>query len=377
MGYAGTGKTTLAKYLAEGVGQVLFAAYTGKAASVMRRCGCTLASTIHQLIYLPANRSRARLLELEEKLWEVEHELPIDDRATDKTVLKIKREIETEKERLKRPAFTLNPDSPLQNANLLIIDEASMVDERMGGDVLSFDVPVLVLGDPAQLPPVRGGGYFTERKPDIMLTEIHRQAWDSPVLAMATRVRQGQLLDEGSYGDSLVMQGKPSQELVTSCDQILVGTNETRRRCNSRMRSLLGHGARDERPLPVAQDKVVCLRNDHIEGLLNGTLWTVDEISPGVTDDRIIMTVHDEEHSTCVECHTHYFEGREKELPYWNIRDAQSFDYGYALTTHKAQGSQWPSVFVFDESWVFRGSAQNWLYTAITRASERVVVCRS
>src|SRR6188508_3047527 len=51
-GYAGTGKTTLARHIAEGVdGKVLFAAFTGKAAQVMRNKGCAGASTIHSLIY--------------------------------------------------------------------------------------------------------------------------------------------------------------------------------------------------------------------------------------------------------------------------------------------------------------------------------------
>jgi exodeoxyribonuclease-5 len=51
-GYAGTGKTTLARYFAENVdGEVAFAAFTGQAAHVMRNMGCENASTIHQLIY--------------------------------------------------------------------------------------------------------------------------------------------------------------------------------------------------------------------------------------------------------------------------------------------------------------------------------------
>jgi len=374
-GYAGTGKTTLAKHLAEGTDRVLFGAYTGKAASVMRKRGCPMASTIHQLIYLPASKSKMHLLELKESLWDACNETPAEDQPTNKTILKLRRQIEEETQRLKRPSFTLNPESSVKDANLVVIDECSMVDERMGMDLLSFKTPVLVIGDPAQLPPVKGGGFFTDREPNMMLTEIHRQAWDSPVLTLATKVRMGESLEDGEYGQSLVMHGKPQQELVCQADQILVGRNETRRRCNSRMRSLLGLGAQDE--LPVVGDRLVCLRNDHMEGLLNGTIWTVDEVSPGVCEDRVCLTVTNEDgQQVTVEAHVHFFQGRESELPYYEIREAQLFDFGYALTTHKSQGSQWPSVFIFDESYVFRGSAKNWLYTAITRASEKVVVCR-
>jgi exodeoxyribonuclease-5 len=383
-GFAGTGKTTLAKHLAEGTDKVLFAAYTGKAASVMRKRGCPLASTIHQLIYLPSSRSKLRLLDLEEQLWEVECETPMEDRATNSLILKLKKQIEEEKQRLKRPAFTLNPESSVKEANLVVIDECSMVDEKMGMDLLSFKTPVLVLGDPAQLPPVKGGGFFTHRQPNMMLTEIHRQAWDSPILTLATKVRMGESLEDGQYGESMVMRGKPDQDLVMKADQILVGKNETRRKCNSRMRFLLGYNSTpvpDDggfNVLPVKGDKLVCLRNDHMEGLLNGTIWTVDEVSPGACDNRICLTVtNEDDQQTTVEAHTHYFEGREEELPYYEIREAQCFDYGYALTAHKAQGSQWSDVFVFDESYVFRGSAKQWLYTAITRASERVIVCRN
>ena len=134
-GYAGTGKTTLARHLAEqSDGEVKFAAFTGKAASVMRGKGCKGASTIHSLIY------RAR--ESGEEI----------------------------------PSFDLWDEAPASKAELIVIDECSMVDAELGRDLLSFGVPVLVLGDPAQLPPIQGGGFFTEAEPDAMLTEVHRQA---------------------------------------------------------------------------------------------------------------------------------------------------------------------------------------------------------
>ena len=182
-GYAGTGKTTLAKHIAEGTdGGVVFAAYTGKAAHVMRTKGCVGASTIHSLIY----RSRGE-----------------DENG---------------------PTFALNDDSEAGKAALIVIDECSMVDEEIGRDLLSFGKPVLVLGDPAQLPPVAGGGFFTAAEPDIMLTEVHRQAAENPIIRMSMTVRDGGALEEGAYGDSRVVgRQNIDHEDILAADQVLVG----------------------------------------------------------------------------------------------------------------------------------------------------------
>ena len=69
-----------------------------------------------------------------------------------------------------------------------------------------------------------------------------------------------------------------------------------------------------------------------------------------------------------------FFEGAEEEIPFSLRRDSDEFTYGYALTTHKAQGSQWDNVTLFDESYAFREHRDRWLYTALTRAAERVTV---
>src|SRR3954453_13791735 len=149
-GYAGTGKTTMARHIAEGVdGEVKFAAFTGKAALVMRNKGCDNASTIPSLIYRPRESGE------------------------------------------EQPSFELWDDAPASKAKLIIIDECSMVDADLGRDVMSFGVPVLVLGDPAQLPPISGGGFFTDAAPDAMLTEVHRQAQDDPIIRLSMQVREG------------------------------------------------------------------------------------------------------------------------------------------------------------------------------------------
>ena len=237
-GYAGTGKTTLARHFAEHVdGEVLFAAFTGKAAQVLRSRGAKNAKTIHSLIYRPRGEEE------------------VSDEETGKTTVS--------------PMFSINRQSPLAKAALIVIDECSMVNEALGRDLMSFGTPILVLGDPAQLPPISGGGYFTEHEPDILLTEIHRQARDNPIIDLAMQVREGREIMHGDYGAAQVIgKANVNQELVLAADQVLVGTNRTRRRYNQRLRELKGF----TQAYPQAGDKLVCLRNDPSKGLLNGSL---------------------------------------------------------------------------------------------------------
>ena len=347
-GYAGTGKTTLARHL----GADFYAAFTGKAAHVLREKGCAGASTIHSLIYLPKEKSQARL----ERLLAEQAATAADSRDW----LSLQVAIDKERENLRRPSFALNLDSELWGARLLVIDECSMVDERVGKDLLSFGTKVLVLGDPAQLPPVRGGGFFTQCEPDFLLDEVHRQARENPILDLATRVREGQLW----RSHSLVID-KATPELALAVDQIICGRNETRHRINRRTRKLLGRDSW----LPVPGDKLVCLRNNHIIGLMNGALYDVVECEAGVAPDYVRLTL---EGGLTVLAHSAPFANSEPEPG--TERNFELFDYGYALTCHKSQGSQWDSVLVFDESECFRGSERRWLYTAVTRAAHNLKV---
>ena len=345
-GYAGTGKTTLAQKIAEGIdGAVLFAAFTGKAAQVMRNRGCANARTIHSLIYRPRGEKA------EEETGEMQ------------------------------PAFSLNRSSEVKKAKLVIIDECSMVDEALGRDLLSFGTPILVLGDPGQLPPVKGGeggaGYFTEREPDIMLTEVHRQARDNPIIALAQEAREGGRPAHGRYGESRVIgRDDIGPDDVLAADQVLVGLNRTRHSYNRRIRVLKGFDGL----LPAAGDKLVCLRNSSEKGLLNGGLWRVTSIGTA-RGPALNMLVKSEEdgplgESAKIRVLKDFFEKGPEAVPFDRRRRTDEFDYGYALTVHKAQGSQWDDVVLFDESFAFRDSRARWLYTAITRAAERITIVR-
>ena len=346
-GYAGTGKTTLARHFAEHVdGQVQFAAFTGKAAQVLRAKGATNARTIHSLIYRPRG------------------EEAVSDEQTGKTSMS--------------PTFSLNRLSPVAKAALIVVDECSMVDEELGRDLMSFGTPILVLGDPAQLPPISGGGFFTEHEPDHLLTEIHRQARDNPIIRLAMDVREGREIMHGDYGTAQVIgKADVDQDLVLAADQVLVGTNRTRRRYNQRLRQLKGFDA----DYPQAGDKLVCLRNDPAKGLLNGSLWKVMTSSRETVKPGINLLVSPEEDDpdrgvAKIKLLKAAFEDPDADIPWQQKKRFDDFDYGYALTVHKAQGSQWNDVVLFDESFAFRDTRQRWLYTAITRAAERLTIVR-
>jgi exodeoxyribonuclease-5 len=332
-GYAGTGKTTLARHIAEGVdGEVKFAAFTGKAALVMRNKGCDGASTIHSLIY------RAR-------------------ESGEET-----------------PSFELWDHAPASDAALIIIDECSMVDGELGRDLMSFGVPVLVLGDPAQLPPIQGGGFFTESEPDVMLTEVHRQARDNPIIRLSMDVREGLRLAIGDYGATQVVRKDDlDPKRVIDAEQVLVGRNNTRRAYNGRMRERRGfQGA-----LPEAGDKLVCLRNNRKKGLFNGGLWRVKERSPTRKNILKMRLAADEEfggRDLKVSVRPECFTGGIEDLEWPQRKRHDEFDFGYVLTVHKAQGSQWDDVVLFDESFAFPESRDRWLYTGVTRAAEKLTV---
>ena len=336
-GYAGTGKTTIARRLADNIdGSVCYAAFTGKAALMMRRSGCTGAQTIHSLIYKVEEAGKGD------------------------------------------PKFVLNPDSSASEAQLIVIDECSMVDEELARDLLSFGKPILVLGDPAQLPPVKGTGYFIDADPDFMLTEIHRQAEGNPILSLATHVREGNPISTWKAPDAGVQffdRGVLKPNDLEGFDQILCGKNMTRGVFNARLRANRGITS----CYPVKGDKLVCLRNDKSKGIFNGGLHIVETKPHFYAPEfrfEVSSTDFPDHDPKKVQVRKEFFDGTLEDVKWWQRKGCQEFDYGYVLTCHKAQGSQWDSVLIYDESNVFRDDAARWLYTAITRASRTLSIAR-
>jgi exodeoxyribonuclease-5 len=312
-GWAGTGKSTLAVHLAQDIRSVKYAAFTGKAALVMRKRGCK-----------------------------------------------------------GEPRFVLDPESPAADADLIVVDEVSMVDEQLGADLLSFGVKILVLGDPFQLPPVQGAGFFTTEEPDIMLTEIHRQAADNPIIRLSMAVREGGFLEHGRYGESVVVgRDQVDRDAVLEADQVLVGRNKTRLTYNDRLRELKGLPFHE----PVVGDRMVCLRNNPRKKLLNGQIWIVTDATRRSNGKWSLLLADDEGKGEAkVLTHKAFFSGEEESMAWAERRQFDEFTFGYCLTVHKAQGSQWDNVYLFDESFVFREERARWLYTGITRAAERITI---
>lgn len=330
-GYAGVGKSRLARHFAEHIdGTVLYAAYTGKASLVMRKMGCDGASTLHSLLYIP-----------------------VVDKRTGKVT------------------FRFNTQSPIQTAKLIIIDECSMVDDTIGEQLLSFGVPILVLGDPAQLPPIKGAGFFTKGVPDTMLTEIHRQAGDNPIIYLATRLRNKLPLKYGDFGSSKVVE-KCKKDQLFEADQVLCGLNKTRTTTNDIFRK--EYQFADMIPMPG--ETLIGLRNDNDVGIINGEMFNVLESYDKGHYDLFKLKSNDEDNKEVnVKTLKYMFDPKGKEPEDWRKKKGyQELAFGYCITCHKSQGSQWGSVYVIDEGSVFGDDWWRWSYTAVTRAAEKTIV---
>jgi exodeoxyribonuclease-5 len=344
-GYAGTGKTTLATHIPRIVdGMVMFASFTGKAAMVLNQklIAAQLphrASTIHSLIYIPIKDEESEELH-----------------------------------------FMLNAKSALWDADLLIIDEVSMVSRHLARDLESFGTPILVIGDPAQLPPVKGMEHYIGQKPDVLLTRIHRQAHHNPILEIAQRVRRGLSMPGlGNYGAvDIIRHHDATPEILLSAGIRLVGKNQTRHLYNDKLRILLGFRG----DIPNPGETVVCLRNNydfHIP-IFNGQLWTVLNAEKRAAEYKgwhyvvVEMEIHNDlDETVTVEVPVEFFYGLEAEVPEPVREHHQQFAFGYALTVHKSQGSEWDRVLLIDQP---VGHYSRWRYTGITRAAKELIIIR-
>ncbi len=337
-GWAGTGKTTLANIFTKSLPsehKILYASFTGKAALRMRQAGMRGAQTLHSLIY----------------------------------------HVETGKGG--KPIFTLNQKSELRKANLLILDECSMVGKELGEDVLSFGTPILILGDQGQLPPVKGTGFFTGRKPNATLSEVHRQALENPIIQFATDIRLGKPIKKYCDEHLIVYANKELvDEHITQVDQILVGSNKTRRVINARMREEFNHLG----PYPEAGERVICLRNNRREKIFNGMIGTLETDAYFEKEIMYLDFVDEEGNLYQVNAHPEGFQDDDLlgNMDWEYKKLYNEFTYGYAITVHKAQGSQWDSVMILDDGFLIwdKPNRKRWLYTAVTRAAEKLIYAK-
>lgn len=374
-GYAGTGKTSVAKEAVNVRGfRPIFCAYTGKAAMVLKTKGCPNTSTIHRSIYLPRSEAAAEYRELLNKL---EAETDPDK------IRKIQSHVDELKKGLDSPSWVRIPKSEFDIDTLFVVDEVSMVDKYIGGDLESYEFPILVLGDPAQLPPIKGSGYFIEAAPDVMLTEIMRQGAQSPVLQIATAIREGKTIPLRQFADSkCVVKVDPKDYLLS--DQNLVATNKSRLALNTAIRRARGYSG----TLCIGE-KLIGLQNNYDVGVMNGSQWEVtSEPELKITDKGHKYMVCDLksldfENVNLRRAQLHLnplLEGTDDFNKNWtpmltNNSNGLSMTYGYAITVHKSQGSQWDNVLIYDDYWTTT-DYKEWLYTAVTRAAKTVTIVR-
>lgn len=388
-GYAGTGKSTVVKHLVADLGlddgHVVYGTFTGKAAFVLRKKGVP-CRTIHSLAYTVHQASEIEMAKVRKKVEALEETaliLPHAERASiDIEIAQLRHELRE----MRRPRFGLNEESEIRDAKLVVLDEVSMVNDEMANDVLSFGRPVLVLGDPGQLPPVKGEGAFHRRKPDALLTGIHRQAAESAVIRLATMARLGEPIPHGQYDEfvwKMSAHGVTAEQLLRG-GQVICGMNRTRFDLNNAMRRAAGFNGS---AVPTGPgEKIICLKNRNDLGLLNGMFIELSEIEPG-NDTKFLAVVTTEDGEVvgggdlALPVYAGHFLDHQQLDPNrddrdWRIkRRTVEATYGWAITAHKAQGSQWENVVVIDDKWGRSPTdRRRWVYTAITRAESGLVI---
>jgi exodeoxyribonuclease V len=391
-GYAGSGKSTITRYVIEelglepmnrqgGGGGVLFAAFTGKAALVMTRKG-TPASTIHSLIYRVSEATPEEIARVEKELFDLQrtlHRMPPAERAFAETQI---RRLQLRLADIHKPQFLLNEKSLVRDADLIVLDEVSMVGLEMAADLLAFGKPILVLGDPGQLPPIKGEGAFTNVEPDVMLTEIHRQAGESAILRLATMARHGESIPYGAH-DAHVWKMRRSDvapDQLLRGGQVICGRNATRIHLNGAMKQAAGFTNTHPQG---SGEKIICLKNRHDLGLVNGMFVSLADVrNEGPLDFSATVTTED---GVAIGGRQRFYKGHYDDhvtpdpdrfrRDWKQVRSLLETVWGYAITAHKSQGSSWANVIVYDDGLGRTAEDRNrWLYTAITRAERGLVI---
>lgn len=411
-GFAGTGKTTVLPAVIEAFGltpeQVAFCAPTGKAAKVMgdklRAFGMRVTpTTIHKLIYLPkrahADKIEAQIRNVQgqivackmgdqESVYFNERHMSVGD--AEAVVKQLNFDLIRAMDNNDGPQFQLRPEADFpEHAQLIVVDEGSMVGATLANDLASFGRPILAFGDPGQLPPVGDDYGFDCAQPDAFLTEIHRQAQDNPIIHLATMAREGKALKIGDYGNGVRVVDRRDDNVTLDMSReamILCGTHKKRWTLTKKIRNALGY---TESGPCAGEPLLFCKNSTNLEAMVNGTLVTnltdIGDLQKGQA--RLSLEISDDEGGGAkykINCTQGLFEehhARKRNaysapstLAFAAKRDSEHIDWGHVLTVHKSQGSQWDEVVVHDESGAFRDAADRWLYTAVTRAAERLTV---
>lgn len=366
-GYAGSGKSTLVKFIIDALDvnpeeEVAYVAFTGKAAAVLAQKGCPNATTAHKLLY--------------------------------------------KAKPMPNGTYKFIPKDTLDGIKIVVVDEVSMLSKALWNQLLSHPVYVIALGDPFQLPPINpDDDNHVLDHPHVFLYEIMRQAQDSEIIRLSMWIREGKSLAAYPCQREQV-QVLSKNDVVTGmydwADQILCATNKQRVDINREVRKLRGFGEE-----PCIGDKIISLRN-HWEdasatgnwALTNGSIGTIEYINketmwfPKYIYDKnnldYMFTNIGLEDGDSFEYVPIDYQALVTGKPTLTPQEAYKmnknknylnapyeFAYAYAITCHKAQGSQWPKVAIFEESFpTAEEEHARWLYTAITRASEKVLIIK-
>lgn len=336
-GPAGVGKTVVIKEILREINvKAITTAFTGKAANVLRQKGNPNACTMHSGMYIP----------IEDEHGNVE--------------------------------FTITHEAPFHRYDLIVVDEGSQINEIMAKDAESFGKKILVVGDPGQLQPVEGYGYWMKGEPDVRLTKVHRQALDSPIIRFATMLRLKQRLPFGEWQDD---EGNVTRILRYNNDNLhymfreetqpICGTNKNRWALTQYIRSMKGF----EGVHPLQNEVLICCKNQSKLGIFNGSFGTLIKTPTVLTNGDYILQMNMEDLPHPLKhLRTSPYLFQQHFDP--NIRivnrdkTIHSFDFGYVLTCHKAQGSEFSDVSVADDGAVFREDQWRWRYTAVTRSAK-------
>lgn len=319
-GYAGTGKTTITATLHKFFPNFATCAFTGKAASVMRGKGMPSAKTIHSTIYFPQR-----------------------DEETGKTY------------------FYPKPPSALEVDGFLV-DEASMVAKDEYDTMVSYGLPIIFIGDHGQLEPV-GSDVNVMKDPMFKLETIHRNAGE--IAYFAEHLRKGGD-PRRFHTDSKVQVAEArdaTDDIITSTDQIICAFNAFRIGVNNNVRRLTGRG-----DIVEEGDRIICLRNNKTDQVFNGMHATVHRVD--LKRRKITIDTDDGERKYDLTFHPDQFgrEGTMTDIDY----QINLFDFGYCITAHKSQGSEWDNIIVYEQicsKWDHR----RWAYTAASRAKNGLI----
>ncbi|GAA2608504.1 ATP-dependent RecD-like DNA helicase [Dactylosporangium fulvum] len=365
-GAAGTGKSSTVRQIADKLarGSTAYIAPTGKAAAVLRSKGCTDAGTIHSAIYAPAGERTAQIRALETQLAAIPMWQTKEREKLEQAIAKVKAQ----------PIWTLREPSKAfggRKPNLLVLDEASMVDDRIFADLLSFGIPVLALGDPYQLPPVAGQAHWQSGQPDALLSTIHRFGDTAPLIDLATALRNGRPAPRWNGTAGQTRNAWTPADLARY-DQVIVGRNQTRWHIIEQLRDAAGR----EPGRPEPGDRIMVLRNDPDHDVVNGQQATVLDAYEGDEGDWALTIRTDDGAVLPWPVDGRGFHGQAGQDEAKRDRDSGliAATFAQAITCHSAQGSQWPRVAVVDEASAFRQAAASWRYTAATRAEQACLI---